>query len=121
MLHLTSEPDFDFNFSVDGETVLIKKTKTKLTSHAGLAAFASFLKKMKIIEHLVATCPITRTSPNATPIKDIVVGFIISVLTGGTRFRDIITIQNDTVLRTFLLAFLLGRSIKKEKEVVENL
>lgn len=98
MNHLTSESEFDFNFSVDGETVHITKTKTRLTSHAGLAAFASFLKKMKIIDHLVETCPIQRTSPNATPVKDIVVGFILCVLTGGNRFRDIISIQNDSVL-----------------------
>jgi hypothetical protein len=98
MLHLTSEPDFDFNFSLEGESFLIKKTKTKLTSHAGLAAFAAFLKKMKIVEHLVETCPVQRTSHNATPVKDIIIGFLLSVLTGGTRFRDIVTIQNDAVL-----------------------
>ncbi len=51
-----------------------------------------------MIDKLIKTCPIKRTSPNATPIRDIIVGFIITCVQEGKRFRDIRFIQHDAVI-----------------------
>ena len=98
MTHPMSESEFSFDLPSSPEKIRLRKSEAKLTSYGGLASFAAFLNKTAIVDKLVKACPIERTSPNATPVKDIVIGFMLSILTGANRFRDIIHIQNDAVL-----------------------
>lgn len=87
-----------FNFSTRDGQLNVERTEKALTTHGGFAAFASFLNRSGIIEKLVATCPITRTSNNATPVRDILLSFILTCIVEGRRFRHLRYIQNDAVI-----------------------
>jgi len=87
-----------FNFSTRYGQLNVERTEKALTTHGGFAAFASFLNRSGIIEKLVATCPITRTSNNATPVRDILLSFILTCIVEGRRFRHLRYIQNDAVI-----------------------
>jgi hypothetical protein len=76
----------------------VERSDKALTPYGGLVAFATFLKATGIIEKLVDSCPVQRSSPNATPVRDIVVGFILTCVVEGKRFKHIRYIQNDEVI-----------------------
>lgn len=87
-----------FTFDTPGGRVRIERSQKNLTPLGGLVAFATFLSSTGIIDHLVATCPIKRTSPNATPVKDILVGFLLTCIAEGKRFKHVRYIQHDRVI-----------------------
>ena len=64
----------------------------------GLVAFASFLDELKILDTLEANFPVQRVSNNALPVRDILVGFFVTTLLNGKRFRDIRFVQGDPVV-----------------------
>lgn len=59
-----------FTFTTPSGRIDVARTEKSLTSYGGFVAFASFLKKSGIIEKLDDTCPIERTSNNATSVCD---------------------------------------------------
>ncbi len=63
-----------------------------------MIAFASFVDQIGTIDHLVENIPVNRTSPNALPIRDIIVGLMLTILLDGKRFHDIRFVQNDPVV-----------------------
>jgi hypothetical protein len=73
----------DFTFNTPGGKFKIDRTQKSLTPFGGLVAFASFLSSLGVIDKLVDTCPIHRTSNNATPVRDLVVGFILPAYRKG--------------------------------------
>lgn len=87
-----------FTFATNDGTVHIDRTYKALTTHGGFAAFARFLNRSGIIETLVKMCPITRTSNNATPVRDIIISFLLTCIVEGRRFRHVRFIQNDAVI-----------------------
>lgn len=87
-----------YTFATSDGTVHVDRTDKALTTNGGFAAFASFLNRSGIIEKLVQTCPITRTSNNATPVRDIIIGFLLTCIVEGRRFRHVCFIQNDAVI-----------------------
>jgi len=97
MVHLPGEID-SYDFDTPGGKISVSRSERKLTTMGGLVAFASFVRELGVIEKLVESCPVVRTSPNATPIRDIIVGFILTCVQDGKRFRDIRFIQNDDVV-----------------------
>ena len=55
----------------------------RLTPYGGLAAWSHYLERIGIVEDLARRCPVKRTSPNATPVRDVLHGFIVGILMGG--------------------------------------
>ncbi len=51
--------------------------------------WAAFQKQRGLIEALVATCPVTRTSPNAAPVYDELTSIGLTVLCDGRRFAHV--------------------------------
>ena len=88
----------NFEFSTAAGQYDIERTGSKLTPLGGLIAFAAFVEQIGALDHLVDSIPVTRTSPNALPIRDILVGLMITILLDGKRFHDIRFIQNDPVV-----------------------
>jgi hypothetical protein len=85
-----------------------------MTPFGGLVAFVSFLSHLGVIDRLVKSCPVNRTSPNATPIEDLVIGFILTCVIDGKRFAHIRHIQADEVIAK---AFGVTRRIRDEDAI----
>jgi hypothetical protein len=100
-----------YSFSTSEGTVHVDRTDKALTTNGGFAAFASFLNRSKIIDKLVATCPIKRTSNNALPVRDVIISFLLTCISEGRRFRHVRFIQNDEVI---------ARLFKLEKRVCSD-
>jgi hypothetical protein len=101
MQHLIGEAE-DFTFETSGERFKVSRGERALTPFGGLVAFSAFLSKLGIIEKMVQTCPIKRTSNNATPVRDVLIGFILTCIQEGKRFRHIRSIQDDpTIAKVF--------------------
>ena len=64
----------------------------------GLVAFASFVNELGVLDLLEDNFPIEMSSNNALPIRDVLVGFLLTTLLDGHRFSDIRFIQNDPVV-----------------------
>jgi hypothetical protein len=88
----------EFTFDTPGGKFKIDRTQKSLTPFGGLVAFASFLNSLGVIDRLVDTCPVCRTSNNATPIRDLIVGFILTCVQEGKRFKHIRYVQHDAVI-----------------------
>lgn len=88
-----------YSFSTPSGSIDVTRTEKSLTSLGGFTAFASFLKRSGIIEKLESSCPIDRTSNNATPVRDLILSFILTCICEGSRFRHVRFIQNDATLK----------------------
>lgn len=88
----------EYTFDTPGGKFKIDRTQKSLTPFGGLVAFSSFLSSLGVIDKLVETCPVRRTSNNATPIRDIIVGFILTCVQEGKRFKHIRYVQHDSVI-----------------------
>lgn len=86
-------------FKTANHSINVDFTAEKLTPFGGMVAFAAFIEELGIIERLVETCPVKRTSNNALPVRDIIVGFMLTCILDGNRFHDIRFIQGDEVLK----------------------
>ena len=67
----------------------------ELTPYGGIVAFDHFLNQTGIIKILADNYPKLRTSPNATPVGDILKGMTMNFLLGGTRFAHQRRLQDD--------------------------
>jgi len=114
MVHQLGEAT-GFDFETGAGRIRVERTPTTLTPCGGLVAFAAFLEKLGIIEKLERSCPIQRTSNNATPVRDILIGFILVCLEEGKRFRHMQWIQDDPAIATI---FKLKRRIPSDSSVI---
>jgi hypothetical protein len=62
-----------------------------------LPYFVAFLKAAGLYEPWVEECPLTYTSPNAPPKRDIVGTLVLSVLSGHRRYAHITAMRGDGV------------------------
>ena len=85
--HFGSEGDFAFPTA--GGKVRLTVTGDTLTPYGGLVPWAAFTKHLGVFERLAASSPVTRTSPNAAPIYEVVQSFALTALTEGRRFAHI--------------------------------
>src|SRR4030042_1298584 len=88
-----------YSFSTPSGTIDVSRTEKAFTSYGGFTAFASFLKRSGIIEILVSSCPIQRTSNNATPVRGLILSFLLTCICEGSRFSHVRFIQNDATLK----------------------
>lgn len=84
-----------FEFETFGGKVAFEATGATMTPYGGLAPFAAFLKKLGFVDELVRTCPVTRTSGNAAPVRDIVVSLILLNICDGRRFAHVHRLRED--------------------------
>jgi hypothetical protein len=99
----------DFVFSTAGGPVALRTTDDALTPYGGLVPWAAFTRHTGIVERLAATCPVTRTSPNAKPVHDILHSFLLTALVDGRRFAHVERLREDpTVTELFGLQSVVG-------------
>jgi hypothetical protein len=79
------------------ESIQIGFTDQKISPHAGLSAFASFLHWHRFKSVLAATLPV-RTSPNATSSDDLALGFMVGILAGAKKLAHVAYLRRDLVL-----------------------
>ena len=105
----------DFVFTTAGGKVALRTTGDALTPYGGLVPWAAFTRHTGIVEALAATCPVTRTSPNAKPVYDILHSFLLTALVDGRRFAHVERLREDpTVRELFGLKSVVGDdSIKR--------
>jgi hypothetical protein len=113
MVHLLGEEKF--SFETPGGQVHVRRSDTTLTPYGGLVAFGSFLEKLGIIDTLVECCPIKRTSNNATPVRDILIGFLLVCIQEGKRFRHMRWVQDDPAIAAI---FKVQRRIPSDSSVI---
>jgi hypothetical protein len=114
MVHQLGEA-VGFDFDTGAGRIHVERTATTLTPCGGLVAFAAFLEKLGIIEKMEASCPIQRTSNNATPVRDVLIGFILVCLQEGKRFRHMQWVQDDPAI---VEIFKLKRRIPSDSSVI---
>jgi hypothetical protein len=85
-------------FSTSKSNFSLERSEKALTSFGGLLAFATFLKHLKIIEELVESCPVKLLSNNKIPLRDSIVGFILTSILDGRRFSDIRILSGDPLI-----------------------
>jgi len=81
----------------EAEAIKIGFTDQKISPHAGLSAFASFLHWHRFKSVLAPTMP-PRTSPNATPAADLALGFMVGILAGGKKLAHMAHLRRDVLL-----------------------
>jgi hypothetical protein len=69
MVHPEREEEFEFTTA--GGKVALRVSTEALTPYGGLVPWAAFLRRAGVIETLATSCPVSRTSPNAAPIADV--------------------------------------------------
>ncbi|MBC8126332.1 MAG: hypothetical protein H8M99_04190 [Gloeobacteraceae cyanobacterium ES-bin-144] len=69
------EGELDFKFLPAGGQFHLRGSDEALTPYGGLVAWDHFLERCGVITELAANYPLPRTSPNATPVADILKAF----------------------------------------------
>jgi len=90
--------DFTFQFDPGGGRMHLVGCQDNLSAYGGLVAWDHFLERTGLLERLAESCPVERTSPNATPVRDILRAFILNCLVGGQRFAHVRRLQDDPVI-----------------------
>lgn len=79
------------------ESIKIGFTDQKISGHAGLSTFASFVHWHRFKAQLRSVLP-PRTSPNATPSEDLGLGFITGILAGAKALAQVAHLRADPLL-----------------------
>src|SRR5215467_4226207 len=83
------------------ETIRIGFTQQRISPHAGLSAFGSFLHWHRFGELLRRWLP-QRSSPNATPMEDLALGFTIGILAGAKKLTQVAHLRGDPLVPQLL-------------------
>ena len=100
--HPEGEASCGFRFECGGGRVGVEASADRLTPYGGLAAWSHYLERIGIVEDLARRFPVLRTSPNATPVRDILHGFMVNCLMGGRRFAHTRRMQDDRAAAAIL-------------------
>ena len=87
--------------ALGGKVIEIGLTPKPITAWGGMAIFAAFAEAVglrKLAER--SLMGMVRTSPNAIPVSDLLLGFMVGVLTGASRMLHLERLRADTALRT---------------------
>jgi hypothetical protein len=88
----------NFSFPTAGGRVKLSVTDDALTPYGGLVPWAAYTKHLGLIDKLAADCPVVRTSPNASPVYDVIQSFMLTALTDGRRFSHIERLREDPTI-----------------------
>ncbi len=78
--------------------IQIEFTDKPITGYGGLIILARFFDKVGLRRLFEGALPDNRTSPNALPVVDIVISFLIAVAIGASRFAHVQRLRADKVL-----------------------
>lgn len=87
--------------ALGGGVIEIGLTTKPVTPWGGMAVFAAFAESVglrKLVERSLHG--LVRTSPNAMPAADLLLGFMVGVLTGASRMLHLERLRADSALRT---------------------
>ena len=105
-LHLAGEEEKDLPDALTLDTLPGKFTLTRtdaaLTAYGGLVAWSAFLKHLDLFERFAERCPVTRTSPNAAPVREVLHSFALSALVEGKRFSHVRWLTDDPAIATIM-------------------
>lgn len=105
-LHLAGEAENVLPDALTLDTLPGKFTLTRtdaaLTAYGGLVAWSGFLKHLGLIERCAERCPVTRTSPNAAPVREVLHSFVLSALVEGKRFCHVRWLTDDPAIATIM-------------------
>jgi hypothetical protein len=88
----------NFSFPTAGARVKLSVTDDALTPYGGLVPWAAYTKHLGLIDKLAPDCPVVRTSPNASPVYDVIQSFMLTALTDGRRFSHIERLREDSTI-----------------------
>ena len=105
-LHLAGEeqipcPD-DLTLDTLPGKFTLTRTDAALTAYGGLVAWSAFLKHLGLIERLAQRCPVSRSSPNAAPVREVLHSFALCALVEGKRFCHVRWLTDDPALATVM-------------------
>ena len=83
------------------ETIQIGFSDQRISGHAGLSAFGSFLHWHRFRSVLQGLLP-QRTSPNATPSEDLSLSFMTGILAGAKKLAQVAHLRADPLLPQLL-------------------
>lgn len=89
---------FAFEFEPGGGRIHLKSCEDNLSAYGGLVAWDHFLERAGLLARLAEFYPLARTSPNATPLIDILRAFALNCLVGGQRFAHVRRLQDDLAI-----------------------
>lgn len=93
--HLEGDAEPTLSLPTLGGTIHLERTDETLTAYGGLVAYSAFVKKLGWIADLAHRFPGERTSPNALPVEDVLLGFQLTCLCEGRRFAHVRYVQGD--------------------------
>jgi hypothetical protein len=79
LVHPLGEGELDFKFLTGGGQFHLRSSDEALTAYGGLVAWDHFLGRCGVFARLAADYPLSRTSPNATPVADILKAFALNI------------------------------------------
>ena len=88
----------DFTFDTYCGKVVIEASDEDMTPFGGIVPFAAFLKRSGILDTLSDTCPVVRTSNNASPVRDVVASLMLTSLCDGSRFSHVERLRHDPAI-----------------------
>src|ERR1700752_1301295 len=83
------------------KTIKIGFSEQKVSAHAGLSTFVSFVHRQGWKRALEKVLPV-RTSPNARPAVEVVLSYMVAVLAGARRLAHVGYLRGDRVLPQLL-------------------
>jgi hypothetical protein len=83
------------------ETIRIGFTRQRISPRAGLCAFGGFLHWHRLGQLLSGWLP-RRISPNATPMKDLALGFMTGILAGARKLTHVAHLRGDPLVPQLL-------------------
>jgi hypothetical protein len=109
MQKATKHPDVSGPQTVTGfikahngrETIRIGFTQQRISAHAGLSAFCNFLHWHRFGDLLRQHLP-QRTSPNATPMEELALGFMTGILAGAKKLTQVAHLRQDPLVPQLL-------------------
>jgi hypothetical protein len=83
------------------KAIKIGFTDQRISPHAGLSTFVSFLHWHRWKSKLEQVLP-KRTSPNGSPAADVVLSFMVGILAGAKKLAQVGFLRGDAVLPSLL-------------------
>lgn len=84
------------------ESIRIGFTDQKVSGHAGLSTFTSFLQWHRLGDLFKTILPHRPTSPNAMPPQDLAMGFITGILAGAQKLAQVAFLRKDVMIPSLL-------------------
>ena len=75
--------------------VFVEASEEAMTPFGGFVPLAAFLEHCAVLDNLASSCPVERSSPNASSVRDIVLSFALTALCDGSRFVHVQRLRHD--------------------------